>query len=187
MVLSSHLTRPPIVGILTLEAGSFSRSFSTTTPTQRDRNMTSIDQNNSSDSHDAEVLPTLLCSACLDPFTGDPERFEYNHRQEPYSEIKLPRRMSHHTSLSNFRAAVQEGCYICSRVNEQMNDKIQDALKVEYGGIESAWAPFSGYKFSRLENLYIIVDFPPPIRPTRPEYVTFILFSLSGIPQFRQD
>lgn len=133
----------------------------------------------------AGVLPTLLCSACLCIFSGDPARFEYRDEMTGGWNQNT---FSHHDTLGSFQASVKEGCYVCSRVNAQMRDQIEDALEVDYHGDACLWElPFSTYDMAlgysmeaSIGEAELVIYIKLPNRSRGKHHMEFLLFSSDG-------
>jgi hypothetical protein len=131
------------------------------------------------------VHPTLLCSACLCIYVGDPARFE---NKDDTSGSWRSNVFSHHDTLRAFQTAAKEGCYICSRLDALLRDQFEDALQSKIYEDESKWnSPASTYEISlgtlmeggwREAELRIAVKFSN-CRPGR-DYIEFLLFSSNG-------
>jgi len=92
------------------------------------------------------VHPTLLCSACLCIYVGDPARFESKDETSGSWRSNV---FSHHDTLRTFQIAAKDGCYICSRLDALLREQFEDALQSKIYEDESKWdSPASTYQIS---------------------------------------
>jgi len=130
------------------------------------------------------VHPTLLCSACLCIYVGDPARFENKNDTSGSWRSNV---FSHHDTLRAFQTAAKEGCYICSRLDALLRDQFEDALQSKIYEDKSKWNyPASTYEISlgtlmegghREAELRIAIKFSNcPLR----DYIEFLLFGSNG-------
>lgn len=76
--------------------------------------------------HPQSFPQTAFCPPCQNIFHGDPDRF---HTWNYNSKVWDRHRFEHHRTVSSFKDALNQQCYICMRVFKEMDQETKQYLE----------------------------------------------------------